>query len=232
MPLVGFKGTAAANAYGFLSSKRLVFVTFPAGTSTWTAPVGVNLVVSAVGRGADGVAGYWSTAYPSYLQQCFQSTGSNVATRDWATLYSAAQAAITSLNSGGAGVRVAPSGIQQRFYSINSSDFDTGGGASISGWFNGKLIRGTAVLGTQGSPPTSGQVLYSQVSSLTGWYIDGTLEYYVNPVVGASTTAFGLTFPGGTGTTPADTTFNNISVTPLSNYTIVNNGALTISYFA
>lgn len=211
-------------------SKNLVSVTFPAGTSTWTAPAGVSQLISAVGKGADGAAGYWSSGYLEVLQLCFQGSGVNLATLDWSNLYSIAQAQITSLNSGGSGTRAAPSGIQQRYYEINSSDFNTGNGANFSGWFNGKLIRGTASLATRGSPPTSGQVLYSQVSSYTGWEIGGSLEYYVDATTGSSTTAFSLSFPGGFGAPATDTTYSSVSVTPGATYTVVNNGALTITY--
>ena len=213
-------------------SKKLVTVSFPAGTSTWTAPTGVSQLISAVGKGADGAAGYWSSGYLDVLQMCFQGTGVNLATLDWSNLYSIAQAQITSLNSGGSGTRGAPSGIQQRFYAINSSDFDTGNGANYSGWFNGKLIRGVATLQSQNSPPTSGQVLYSQVSSFTGWYIGGSLEYYVDPTTGSPTTAFSLSFAGGFAGPATNTTYTSVAVTPGATYTVVNNGALTITYLS
>lgn len=210
---------------------RLFTTTFPAGTSSWTAPT--NLITTAVGKGANGTADVWSTPL-SVLQQCFQTGGTGSTTRDWATLYSNSLSAISSLNSGGSGERTAPSGIAQRFYAINSSSFDTGGGADYTGYFNGKTIRGTAVLSSQNSPPTSGQVLYSQLSSgSTGWAIGGSLEQLTPGTTGASTTAFSLTFPGGTPTTPtaSDTTFTNVAVTPGATYTIVNNQSLTITYF-
>jgi hypothetical protein len=212
---------------------RLITVTFPAGTSSWTAPSGVTNVITAVGKGANGTADSWTSLAISVLQQCFRYSDTGSTTRDWATLYSAAQSAITSLNSGGSGERTAPSGIQQIFYAINSSDFDTGNGVDYSGYLDGKTIRGVATLVSQNSPPTSGQVLYSQLSAgNVGWYIGSGLERLAPGTTGASTTAFSQTFPGGNPFTPTapTTTFTNVAVTPGVTYTIVNNQSLTITY--
>lgn len=53
------------------------------------------------------------------------------------------------------------------------------------------------------------------------------------PTTGASTTAFGKTFPGGTGGPASTTTFSNVIVTPGASYNIVvpSGGSLTITYF-
>jgi hypothetical protein len=50
---------------------------------------------------------------------------------------------------------------------------------------------------------------------------------------GASTTAFGKTFPGGTGGAATNTTFTNIAVTPGGSYNIVvpSGGSLTFTYW-
>jgi hypothetical protein len=50
---------------------------------------------------------------------------------------------------------------------------------------------------------------------------------------GASTTAFGKTFPGGTGGPASTTTFNSISISPGASYpiSIPAGGSLTISYY-
>lgn len=56
---------------------------------------------------------------------------------------------------------------------------------------------------------------------------DPPVEY-----TGASTTAFGKTFPGGTGGPATTTTFSNIAVTPGASYSIVvpSGGSITITY--
>ena len=55
---------------------------------------------------------------------------------------------------------------------------------------------------------------------------------------GSSTTAFGYTFSGGAGQSipsgsagiATTTTYNNVTVSPGSTYTIVNNGSVVITY--
>lgn len=54
-----------------------------------------------------------------------------------------------------------------------------------------------------------------------------------SPTTGAATTAFGKTFPGGTGGPGSATTASNVAVTPGASYSIVvpAGGSLTIIYF-
>lgn len=211
---------------------RLVTETFTSNTS-WTAPASVRSLVTLTGEGADGTPGYWQGLYDPlhYIQQT--SSSGSPATLDWGPLYSSAQSAIAAINSGGSLARTAPNGIPQVYYFINPSDVYIPG-ANFTGLLNGKTIRGTATLGVTGSPLTSGQVLYSQLSaSFTGWYIDGTMEVFVNGTNGASTIGFGYTFLGGSGGPAVPVTYNNVVVVPNTSYslTIPVGGSIVISYY-
>jgi hypothetical protein len=205
--------------------------TFTSNT-TWVAPVNVSNLITVTGQGGDGTPGYWEALFnPLHYVQQTLSSGSP-ATLDWGPLYSSAQSAIVALNSGGALARTAPNNIPFVFYFINPSDVYIPG-ANYTGLLNGKTIRGTATLGITGSPLTSGQVLYSQLSvSFIGWFIDGTMEVFVDATVGASTTAFGYTFPGGTGGAATPVTYSNVAVTPGASYPIVvpAGGSVSITY--
>ena len=58
------------------------------------------------------------------------------------------------------------------------------------------------------------------------------MEVFVNDTVGASTTAFGYTFLGGTGGAATPVTYNNVAVTPGGSYSIVvpSGGSVSITY--
>ena len=211
---------------------RLVTQTFTTST-TWVAPSSVRLLTTLVGEGADGTPGYWEGLYTTLHEVIRTADTGSSATLDWGPLYSSSQAAISALNSGGAGPRFAPSGIPEVFYFINSTD-NYFPGANYTGYLDGKYIRGTATLGVFGSPLTSGQVLYSQLnSSFTGWYIDGTMEVYRDGTNGAPTTGFGYTFPGGVEGPASPVTYNNVTVTPNASYVlnVPAGGSIVISYY-
>jgi hypothetical protein len=101
--------------------------------------------------------------------------------------------------------------------------------------YNGNYtIDGTCYITGNGGGYPSTDKIANTVSGGGGigqWRIYAP-SYYIDPTTGASTTGFSLTFPGGTGGAPGTTTFNNVTVTPGNTYTISNNGALTIQYYA
>lgn len=85
------------------------------------------------------------------------------------------------------------------------------------------------------------QVFYTTSQSTVYDSSDTCYEYlsYTEPTTpgtpattGASSTAFGKTFPGGTGGAATTTTFTNIAITPGASYSIVvpSGGSITITY--
>jgi hypothetical protein len=233
---------AAPNTFFTGTAPALQTYTFPGGTSTWTAPTGVTSILIATGKGAAGnpsssgsatnnnftyvaVSNYYSTPTPPYA--------------DWSSIYSAATSALAALNAGGPGVRAAPTGIDYYTLSIVSTNYygvNTGGASLWLG--DSQTITGTFSLSPFNSPLTSGNVTYSYVSGggsgtrSVGWTISVPYDYVINATTGASTTGFGKDFPGGYGGAASNTTFNNVAITPGVTYTIVNNGSLTIQYYA
>ncbi len=104
------------------------------------------------------------------------------------------------------------------------------------------IIGSSFTKNIRGSHPTTGNVLYSQLTA--GGYIGWTVSanYIALGSAGTATTGFGRTFPGGTltGTTPfrtavapSTTTFTNVAITPGTTYNIVvpSGGSLTITYY-
>ena len=214
-------------------TRRLVVETFTTNTS-WTAPSSVRLLQTLVGEGTDGTPGDWTGFYDPlhYIQQT--PVGSSSDTLDWGSLYSSSEAAIDALNSGGAFTRTIPNDIPYVFHFVNSSD-EYIPGADYTGIYNGRLVRGVAALGVAGSPLTSGQVLYSELSAggFTGWYVAGSMEIYENGTNGLASTGFGYVFPGGDEGPAVPVTYNNVAVTPNTVYPLVvpSGGSITISYF-
>lgn len=223
MPLIGTRGAASSRGFGF-AGLRLISVTLPAGTSTWVAPSGVSKLVSAIGKGADGTAGYWNPSQLIGYSYPVPNVGSGGSILDWSTVYSDANALLSAANAGGTGNRF----ITETYY-LWPLYSDNTAGARGTLTYPGSLIRGTATLAPVPSgTPTSGQVIFGSPYNYWGIYC----EKYNDPTTGSSTTAFSLSFPGGNGAPATNTTYNNISITPGASYTIQNNGALTITYLA
>lgn len=101
---------------------------------------------------------------------------------------------------------------------------------SYSAWQNGSIPPGYSDYcdPTVSTPNSTVYVSYTKCYN----YQEQTIT---NPPVsynGASTTAFGKTFPGGVGGPATTTTFTNIAITPGASYSIVvpSGGTLTITY--
>lgn len=230
MPLIS-TGTMGSNkSFGFSrGAKKLITFNLPTGTSTWTAPAGVTNLLSAVGKGSNGTAGYWNVANYSFNSWVtgYDQTGGSATTVTWGQLYNNVVSYLSIANAGGSSSRT----LNMPSYSVQiypSNNVD------IYNFSTPLTIRGTASIASIGSPPSSGTITYAQVGLYVtkGWYLDG-LEYYQSGSDGSATTGFGRTFPGGTMSVPtaSNTTFTNVAVTPGTQYTIVNNGTLTITYY-
>jgi hypothetical protein len=94
---------------------------------------------------------------------------------------------------------------------------------------------GTQPDNTSETGPISDGVHY-EVTLITTYFVETTPGAHhdaIPPTTGASTTAFGKTFPGGTGGAASTTTFSNIAVTPGGSYSIVvpSGGLITFTYW-
>lgn len=87
--------------------------------------------------------------------------------------------------------------------------------------------------GTSETTALPDSTVYYEETTITV-YTYGDAPYYPGTAAttGASATAFGKTFPGGTGGAASTTTFSNIPITPGATYSIVvpSGGSITITY--
>lgn len=238
MPFTTTFATLSARGFGlFGKQKVLTTVTFPSGTSTWTAPPGVNSLLSVSGKGSDGVSDYYSPT-SNIIGAVTVDPGptASFGTIDWSVPYGQASALV---NTGG------PRTVSTRYtywyvgsnnqLSYNGPYYDTGVYTN-AGYVYGNVFLTTYRNGYNPAP-TSGQILYSyllQPQAGSGWIINAYGFDYGYP--GTDTTGFSLTFPGGTysggtGYPAPTTTYTNVAVTPGATYTVVNNGSLTIQYY-
>lgn len=229
MPFTTTFATLSARGFGLFGKKKvLTTVTFPSGTTTWTAPSSVGTLVSAVGQGASGGPGFFETgsyAYP-YLRIDFPTAtypnpppnptvadSCTYAIRDYINSYSGLQ------YIGGVPfspvIRINRSEANGSWQYTDSTPFTT----YPTEWTGGGWIVGGTAVAENDAP----------VPFLERWLVRYT--YYSFPYTGASTTAFGLTFPGGNEGPASPTTYTNVTITPGATYTIVNNGSLTIQYY-
>lgn len=214
--------------------------TFPAGTSTWTAPATTIRLETAVGQGAAGTSDYADpnpSIVPGGITVSATNTTGAFGTLDWGTLYN-----LLTPYAGSGGIRTQTT--RTTVWALGTNDRTTTSAPLTDVIYNlDQPVYGTTSVvayrqfgGTL--PPTSGQVLYSFFSTPGGGDAGFRLQvyYYYYGSEGAATTGFSLTFPGGaysggTGYPATPTTFTNVTVTPGATYTIVNNGSLTITYY-
>lgn len=205
---------------------------------TWVAPAGVSTVVSASGKGANGVSDYVGLVATNIAGQIHFETGlpTNPPYAQWSNAYNNHLTALSQLNLS--------------YPTYGPSNFTTGYTVLLQSndyWY---LISGTANLSgvyltgydvtVLGSPQTSGNITYAGTGGLDEWYIE--VYGYVAGGAGAASTALGLTFPGGTytgsypngvGNAATTTTFTNVAVTPGTSYPIVvpSGGVVTLQYY-
>lgn len=217
----------SSKSFGFSRGRKKVLTTytFPAGTSTWTAPGGVTSLTSAVGKGANGSAPF--TQYGQWIWSSIHlgdnnSSPASGTTLDWSTIYSKANSKLSAASAGGTLT------LKDSYYAVGTTNYSS----YLTEYNSTKTISGSVSLVVSGNPKTSGQVLYSEYpysSGWNGWYISANV---LNAgTTGNNTTGFGYTFPGGSQTAATNTTYNNIGVSPGSQYSINNNGSLTIEYY-
>lgn len=205
----------------------LTTYTFPAGTSTWTAPATTTRLETAVGQGANGVSDSTGTVYTFHgTYQTLQSgTWPIAGAYDGATGYNDAVYYRDLINN-------SPTPVTLQDYSIfvkYSSATNTHEVTTSTSILPRTYAPGTAYIYNP-NWPTSGPVT-------TAALITTDAAEFIPGGPGAATTGFSLTFPGGAytggiGYPASPTTFTNVTITPGATYTIVNNGSLTITYYA
>lgn len=214
------------------SAGKLITQTFTSDT-TWVAPVVTNNLITLVGQGGDGVAGYWQTlnsvgGFVSATNNCDPSLSVYGPTLDYSVPYGEAQA----LQSYASGWTTSSAGQYESFTRLKVYYWCS----TSSQWIYSPInyigtVRRVGTVGISGNMPTSGTVpaplgFPSQEAFLTN------IEFYNNPTTGSPTTAFGYTFPGGTGGAATPVTYNNVAVTPGASYSIVvpAGGSVSITY--
>lgn len=222
MPLLGTSSASSSRGYGFTrrSGGRIVFST--PGTYTWIAPT--SLVKSLTGTGGTGSA---SSTIGFYRNN---TTYSTFWYRKTATI-----GYTSSMPSSGS---VSPSAgnyaVESYFTNLEVS-FNNGatwGGSSgfyptagIYSGASGSYIGSSLDYSTVRSAAASIASTWDSRISTTGASVSGLpgySYYYYSGDQGGNSSALGYTFSGATGSaTPTTSTYNNITVTPGTSYTIV-----------
>lgn len=233
MPTIITQGAASAKGFGFGRSGgggTLQTVTFTS-NSTWVAPAGVSSVATASGKGADGTPAYdyWTYGTPGGIALAYATgplgiSGTAVAPPTYAEVTGYANASLASINSGSGVRRVTYYPV---FYQYDAATNRTTPWSGV--W--GATVNGTGTpSGSAWSNTSSNPVL------ATGEIWNFNISYLATApaTTGASATALGLTFPGGTGGPATTTTFTNVAVTPGGSYSIVvpSGGTITLQYYA
>lgn len=215
--------------------RKLVTQTFTS-NATFVTPGFLTQLESAVGYGSVAVADNPTSG--TVAEHRVFAAGVDQTTPPyllWETIDAGADASAASItaNSGTNFINM-----NSKFYFVDSAD-DYGFFTSPDGtWITGNTPTKTLM----GSHPTTGNVLYSQltIGGYIGWIVSAS--YIALGSAGTATTGFGNTFPGGTLTgtapyrttvAPVTTTFTNVAVTPGVSYPIVvpSGGSLTITYY-
>lgn len=202
-------------AFFVMDARRITTVTFNSST-TWVAPPGVTLLTTASGYGAAGTASNVITLDYAMITVTFRTDASTGAGNfDWTTESNYVDGVVADMNADGAAswtqyfIDVWPDGTN----TITSTH-----PVSDSGNIAGSAYR---------TGPASGPATQTD-------RIDMYVSYDAGGTSGAVSTAFSLSFPGGTPAvpTPSATTYNNVAVVPGTSYPIVvaSGGAVTITF--
>lgn len=231
-------GVVCALAGG--KSKDLVLTTVSfTSNSTWVAPSGVDLVVSAAGKGSAGISDYEGQVAGRQFTAWGFDTPFNVNApyAQWANIYNSYATVFSQLNL--SYPSYGPSALATDYLVFLSAN-DYWGAITFSPTDLSTTLLTSYNVVVSGSPKTSGNITYSSLSGIEGWsvYIYG----YVRGSAGTASTALGKTFPGGTytgtypnavGSAASTTTFTNVAVTPGTSYPIVvpSGGQVTLQYY-
>lgn len=223
MPTIISRGAGSASGFGFGSGRAatLQTVTFTS-SGTWVAPVGVALVTTLSGVGQSGSPAYWGDFQPGSSQSVSYVETSAPSGISSATIESRAQAEWDKLPTS-----YTPDGVYASwtlwYYYVNRVDqYAREGVVRVKNGFS-KTKIGNGWGTTYTTPPSSSRN-----------YAAGNLEEYYAASTGENASALGYTFPGGVGGPATGATYNNVTVTPGTGYSIVvpSGAAVTIQYYA
>lgn len=231
MPSIITRGGGSARGFGFAGAAPLELQTiYFYSSQTWVAPAGVSLLSSVTLVGGTGDAAYTSYSYNNSLTVVAWNTGqaaSAVARPDY--YYSGATGnanlALSVANGGGTGVRTA------EFWLYAYDPYDSS---------NVKFVD---------LPDIYIPYVFGEVRQGSGPWDNTTSALYQGPgytvlydtatpipaTTGGTTSAFGYSAAGGTGTTGSTTNVSDVSVTPGSSYGITvgaDSGYVRVQYFA
>ena len=228
---------ARRTAFKSAGSSALTTFVFPIGSSTWTAPAGVTVIKTAIGKGTDSYSDVYQSNYYIGYGLCYpgSTTGSTPGGLDYSTIYGAALNVVNTCTTGGA--RFLSSEITYYQYWLNTDNtyylntynnsgiyvYGSGGGSTSNGY--GDPTSGAIPYGGYHiwfayvpaiAPGSSGSQTYMTGTGFTTQYWNGATQ------VG--------NYPNATGQAATLSTINNIAVTPGTTYNIYNNGSLTFYY--
>lgn len=216
MPTIISMGSVAARSLGFTGrAKKLVKQTFAGNTtSNWVPPIGITKLAYVQGSGSDGTPDTASLQSRTIVTVTYHSSGSvGAGSIQWESVQGIAENVEYDLNTSGSSIYTT---YTIHVYPDESSTISEG-----SGGIGGAII-GSAYTSFSGGWQTTGHIASSGVAMVK-------YNKIVPGSPGVNSTAFSLTFPGGgVGQSAPVTVFNDVTVVPGTNYTIVNNSYLPI----
>jgi len=221
---------AAINSL-FNGTTTLQTKVFPAGSSSFTVPNGVTNLIIAYGKGADGTAGGWAGTAINFAYVVVNQGGAAPEPYSTSPTYGDVYNVGAPAFNGTTSVRTI------NYYqatAYQNTNIAGGNWGVFSGGYSTLTIDGACYnTGYQSGSVTDATKIadYTGGGQSASWLVWAP-NYYIDPTIGAATTGFGLTFPGGSYGPASITTFTNVSVTGGTTYAIVNNGSLIIQYYA
>jgi hypothetical protein len=209
-----------------VKQRKLVTKTYVPGTYSFTVPPGVTKLTSLIGKGGVGTPATTGTRTVSSQVDSVQGhasgSGSAFGTLSWSDFQGDNSSALSAINAGGSGF----------FYGVVYDGFPNANSYSIA-LYQGTYadaVPGTASIVTSPGWQTSGVVGPADYGFSR---IEYSQNYSIPAVTGPDTTAFGKTFPGGTGGAASSAQYADWPVTPGQTYTltVAANGSLSFTYY-
>lgn len=232
MPLLSTLGAISARGIGFYDGSQSIITTqtFTSNT-TWTAPSGVNNIISLTGLGSAGVSDLSIASSATYIVN--SGTSELSGSFDYSIVFSEITNLTNSINN--------LSTVSQLtvpnpwyIYQVNSLNNNWRVLEFTKTIYIDPNVTATYTLQSSGgfpAMPTSGA--YTGTESYSAVYYNE----YIYGSAGSPTTALGYTFPGGlysggTGYPAVSATYLNILITPGQNYNFVipSGGSVQIVY--